>query len=65
MEVCCQNLLHIQKLQKKANDKKVKSRNYAPGEKVWLNSKYIKITQNKKLKNKFFRPFWVLYVVEK
>ncbi len=38
MEVCCQNLLHAQELQKRAHDKGVKSRSYAPGEKVWLNS---------------------------
>ncbi len=41
MEVCCQNLFHIQELQKKAHDKAVKSHSYAPGEKLWLNSKYI------------------------
>ncbi len=34
MEVCCWNFLHAQKLQKKAHDKGVKSRNYALGEKV-------------------------------
>ena len=34
MEVCCQNLLHAQELQKRAHDKGVKSRRYAPGEKV-------------------------------
>ncbi len=34
MEVCCLNLLHIQKLQKSAHDKRIKSRSYAPGEKV-------------------------------
>ncbi len=34
MEVCCQNLLHAQDLQKRVYDKGVKSRSYAPGEKV-------------------------------
>ena len=34
IEVCCQNLLHAQELQKRAHDKGVKSRSYAPGEKV-------------------------------
>ncbi len=48
MEVCCQNLLYAQELQKRAHDKGVKSRSYAPGEKVWLNSKYIKTRRNKK-----------------
>ncbi len=65
MEVCCQNLFHAQELQKRAYDKGVKSRSYAPGEKVWLNSKYIKTKRNKKLESKFFRPFQVLHVVEK
>ena len=53
MEVCCQNLFHTQKLQKKAHNKGVKSCSYAL-EKVWLNGKYIKTKRNKKLENKFF-----------
>ncbi len=65
MEVCCQNLLHAQELQKRAHDKGVKSRSYAPDEKVWLNSKYIKTKRNKKLESKFFGPFRVLYAVGK
>ncbi len=65
MAVCCQNLLHAQELQKRAHDKGVKSRSYAPGEKVWLNSKYIKTKRNKKLESKFFGPFRVLHVVGK
>ena len=65
IEICCQNLLYIQKLQKKAYNKGVKSRSYTPSKKVWLNSKYVKIKKNKKLKNKFFGPFQVFYVVEK
>ncbi len=64
-EVCCQNLFHAQELQKRAHDKGVKSRSYAPGEKVWLNSKYIKTKRNKKLKSKFFGPLWVLHAVGK
>ena len=47
----------MHKNSKKAYDKGIKNRNYAPGKKVWLNSKYIKTKQNKKLKNKFFQPF--------
>ncbi len=47
IEVCCQNLLHTQELQKRAHDKGVKSCSYAPGEKLWLNSKYIKTKRNK------------------
>ncbi len=65
MEVCCQNLLHAQELPKKAHDKRVKSRSYAMGKKVWLNSKYIKTKRNKKLESKFFKPFRVLYAVGK
>ncbi len=51
IEVCCQNILHAQELQKRANDKGVKSHSYAPGKKIWLNSKYIKTKRNKKLEN--------------
>ncbi len=65
IEVCCQNLLHTQELQKRAHDKGVKSRSYALGEKVWLNSKYIKTKKNKKLESKFFGPFRVFHAVKK
>ena len=34
IEVCCQNLLHTQELQKKVYNKAVKSRSYVPSEKV-------------------------------
>ncbi len=54
IEVCCQNLLQAQELQKRTHDKRVKSRSYAPGEKVWLNSKYIKTKRNKKFESKIF-----------
>ena len=39
---CRENLYHAHELQKRAHDKGVKPRSYAPGDKVWLNSKYIK-----------------------
>ncbi len=65
MEVCCQNLFYALKLQKRAHDKGVKSHSYAPGKKIWLNSKFIKTKRNKKLKSKFFGPFQVLHAVEK
>ena len=42
MIVCRENLYYAQELQKQAHNKRVKSRSYAFGEKVWLNSKYIK-----------------------
>lgn len=38
---------------------------YASGNKIWLNSKYIKTKQNFKLKAKFFGLFQVVYLVEK
>ncbi len=65
IKVCCQILLHVQELEKRANDKGAKSRSYASDKKVWLNSKYIKTKRNKKLESKFFGPFQVLHVVEK
>ncbi len=65
MKVCCQNLLHVQELQKKAHDKGIKSRSYAPDEKVWLNSKYIKTKKMKKLESKFFGSFQVFHAVGK
>ncbi len=65
MEACYQNLFYWQKLQKRAYNKGVKSLSYALGEKVWLNSKYIKTKMNKNLANKFFRPFQVLHAVRK
>ena len=65
MIVCRENLHHAQELQKRAHDKGVKPRSYASGEKVWLNSKYIKTKRNRKLEAKFFGPFWVLHPVGK
>ena len=46
---------------KQAHDKRTKPRNYAPGKKVCLNSKYIKTKRNWKLEAKFFGPFQVFY----
>ena len=57
IEDCYQNLFHVQELQKKAHDKRVRSRSYASSKKVWLNSKYIETKRNKKLETKFFGPF--------
>ena len=65
MIVCRENLHHAQELQKWAHNKGLKPWTYAPGEKVWLNSKYIKTKHNRKLEAKFFRPFQVLYLVGK
>ena len=63
--VCQKNLHHAQELQKHAYDKGVKPQSYARGEKVWLNSKYIKTKYNRKLETKFFGPFWALHPVRK
>ena len=65
MIVCRENLHHAQELQKRAHDKGVKPRSYAPGEKVWLNSKYIKTKRKRKLEAKFFGPFRVFHPVGK
>ena len=63
--VCRKNLHHAQEFQKQAHDKSVKPTSYAPNNKVWLNSKYIKIKRSQKLEAKFFKPFQVLYPVGK
>ena len=65
MIVYCKNLFYAQKLQKQAHNKGVKSKSYAPNDRVWLNSKYIKTKQNWKLKAKFSEPFQILYSVRK
>ena len=65
MIVCWKNLYHAQELQKQGHDKGVKPWSYAPGNKVWLNSKYIKTKRNRKLEAKFFGLFRVLHPVGK
>ncbi len=65
MAICRENFQHAQKLQKQYHNKYAKPKSYAPGEKVWLNSKYIKTKQNRKLEARFFRPFRVLYPIRK
>ena len=65
MIVCQKNLHHAQELQKHVYNKGLKPRSYASGKKVWLNIKYIKTKQNRKLEAKFFEPFWVLHPVGK
>ena len=57
MAVCRENLYHAQDIQKRANNKDTKPRSYAPSDKIWLNSKYIKTKQNWKLEAKFFELF--------
>ena len=55
------NLQHAQEPQKQAHNKGTKPRSYALGEKVWLNSKYIKTKRNWKLEAEFFGSFRVLH----
>ena len=63
--VCQQNLHHAQELQKRAHNKDVKPRSYAPGDKVWLSSKHLKTKRNRKLEAKFLGLFRVLHPVGK
>ena len=65
IDICQQNLLHNQKLKKRAYDRNVKLQSYALREMVWLNTKYIKTNQNEKFKVKFFGPFQILYLFRK
>ena len=57
LAVCQQNLHHAQELQKWAHNKGLKPRNYASGNKVWLNSKHFKTKRNCKLEAKFLGLF--------
>ena len=54
-----ENLQHAQELQKCYYDNHAKPRSYAPDDKIWLNSEYIKTKRNCKLQFKFFGPFRV------
>ena len=65
MTIYKENLYHAQKLQKEVHNKGVKPKSYAPDDKIWLNSKYLKTKQNQKLKAKFFGPFLALHLVGK
>ena len=60
-----ENLKHAQKLPKRYHDKYVKPKSYTPGDKIWLNSKFIKTKRNRKLEFKYFKHFQVLHSVEK
>ncbi len=65
MAVCRENFQYAQELQKRYHNKYVKPRSYVSGEKVWLNSKYIKTKRNCKLEVKFVGSFRVLYLIGK
>ena len=60
-----QNFLHIQDFQKQTHDKELKSWSFTLGEKIWLNSKYIKTKKDRKFKTKFFKPFPIYHPVQK
>ena len=64
MVVYKKTLQHAKQLQKQVHNKETKLKSYVFYEKIWLNSKYIKIKYNQKLKVKFFRFFQVLYSVD-
>ena len=63
--ICQKNLYHAQEFQKQAQNEGVKSKSYDSGDKVWPNSKYIKIKQKQELEIKFFKTFQVFYLVGK
>ena len=56
-----EKLYHGQELQKRAHDKGVQPRSYAFSYKIWLNNKFIKTKQNKKLEAKFTMFFTCYY----
>ena len=64
MIVYKKNFHHTQKLQKRSHNKAMKPKGYASGNKIWLNNKYIKKKQNRKLEAKFFGPFQILHQVK-
>lgn len=51
------------RITKKVFNQGVKLRNYTFSKTIWLNSKYIKVKRNQKLKNQFFQHFFILYPV--
>ena len=65
MIVFWENLYHAQELQKQTHNKGVKPRSHVSGDKIWLNSKYIKTKRNQKLEAKFFGLFRVLHPIWK
>ena len=65
MIICWKNLYCIKKLQKLAHNKGIKPKSYTLENKFWLNSKYIKTKQNRKLKAKFLQFFKVLHPVKR
>lgn len=65
MFVYCNNPFYAQKLQKQAHNKDVKPKSYIFNNKDWLNSKFIKTKQNRKLEAKFFKLLQVLHLIKK
>lgn len=65
MIVYKKNFQYAQRLQNQYYNKVIKPKSYTPSNKVWLNTKYIKTKQNRKLEVKFFKFFKVLHLVKK
>lgn len=65
MSVCRKNPHHTKEFQKWAHYKAVKPGSYAPDDKVWLDSKFVKTKFNRKLEAKLFSPFRGLHPVGK
>lgn len=65
MTFCKKNLQYAKNLQKQYHDKATKPKSYVLGDKIWLNSKYIKTKQNCKLEAKSFDFFRILHLVKK
>lgn len=61
---CQYNFQQAQKLQKRYYDKNLKPRSYVPGNKIWLNSKNIKIKYKEKFKPKLWDLFQILYLTK-
>lgn len=57
MVIYCENLYYAQKLQKQSYNKGVNPKSNNLGNKILLNSKYIKNKQNENLETKFFGLF--------
>ena len=57
IKVFCKNLYYNKKLQKKDYDNGIQLKSYVFSNKIWLNSKYFKTKQNRKLEIKVFEPF--------
>ena len=65
MTICQANLYHAQELEKQDHNQGVKPKSYALSDKIWLNNKYLRTKQNRKLEAKFFGLFRLLNLIGK